>query len=320
VSVVITAYQHERFVARAIESALDQRGVDFEVLAGDDASTDGTREVIERYARAHPQLIRPFFPERNLGLGGSAMFAELLARARGEYIAYLDGDDYWTSPEKLRRQVAHLDENPDCAMCFHDVLCRYEDGSRPDARFTGWRRARQIGLTELLDGCQISAGATLFRRDVIHPLPDWYFRLPWGDGPRYVMAAARGTLDYLPEVMGVYRIHAGGRYRSLPRLRALELRVSYYEQLPVPPEHRPHLRRRLADTWVKLGFEHDRLGDRAAARECLAESLRVEPFDPRRLRRPRGERRRLMLWLLLKAPLSLARHPRVADWRRRRAT
>jgi glycosyltransferase involved in cell wall biosynthesis len=318
VSVLVTAYEHERYIARALDGVLDQRGVAFEVLVGDDASTDGTRDVIERYARAHPGLIRTFLPERNLGHGGSALFAALLERSRGEYVAGLDGDDFWTSPEKLQRQVAYMDAHPGCAMCFHDVLCHHEDGSQPDARFTGFRPAPRVDLGELLDGCQIGSCAPLFRRDAITPLPEWYLGLPWGDAPLYVLAAARGTIDYLPDVMGVYRIHGQGMYRGLPRLRVLELQTGYYERLRVPPEHEAHLRRRLADTWVKLGLEHERLGDRDAARECLAESLRVDPFDPRRLRERRWERRRLALWLLLKAPLPLAHHPRLAEWRRRR--
>jgi glycosyltransferase involved in cell wall biosynthesis len=301
VSVLVTAYQHERYIARALDGVLEQRGVPFELLVGDDASTDGTRAVIERYARAHPSLIRTFLPERNLGQGGSAIFAELLARARGELVAGLDGDDFWTSPDKLRLQVAHMDAHPGCAMCFHDVLCSYDDG-RPDERFTGEPDARRLGVPELLDGCQIGSCAPLFRRAALHPLPDWYFDLPWGDAPLYILAAGHGTIDYLPEVMGVYRIHGAGMYRSLPRVRVLELQTGYFERLRVPPEHEPQLRRKLADTWVKLGLEHERLGAREKARECLAESLRVERFDPHRLREPRAERRRLALWLLLKAP------------------
>jgi glycosyltransferase involved in cell wall biosynthesis len=303
VSVLVTAYEHERYIGRALEGVLEQRGVPFEVLVGDDASTDGTRDVIERYARAHPRLIRTFLPERNLGHGGSVLFKALLERAQGEYVAGLDGDDFWTSPDKLRRQVAYMDEHPGCAMCFHDVVCHYEDGSRLDARFTGQLPVRQVDLPRLLEGCQIGSCAPLFRRDAIHPLPEWYLGLPWGDAPLYVLAAGRGTIDYLPEVMGVYRIHNQGMYRGLPRVRVLELQISYYEHVRVPPEHEARLRRRLADTWVKLGLEQQRLGDREAARGSLSESLRVQPFDARRLREPRGERRRLALWLLVTMPL-----------------
>lgn len=124
VSVLMTSFQHERYIARAIDGVLEQGGdVQFELLVGDDASTDGTREVIAEYARAHPQVIRTFFPERNLGQGGKTIFSALIGLSRGDYIAVLDGDDYWTSPEKLRRQVTYLDEHPECSMCFHNVLC-----------------------------------------------------------------------------------------------------------------------------------------------------------------------------------------------------
>lgn len=319
VSVLVRAYEQERYIARALDSVLDQQGVEYELLVGDDGSTDGTRAVIERYAAAHPGLIRPLLPERNLGHGGRALFAALLGQARGEYVARLDGDDFWSSPEKLLRQVDYLDEHPGCAICFHDVLCHHEDGSRPDYRFTGSRSATEVDLHELLEGCQIASIATLFRRDAIHPLPGWYLDMPWDDAPLYVLAAQRGTIDYLPEVMAVYRIHDRGTYRGLPRVRVLELQTGYYERLPVPPEYEPHLRRRLAHTWVKLGLEHERLGAPDAARECLAKSLRIEPFRARRLRERRGERQRLALWLLLKAPRRLAHHPRLADWRRRKA-
>jgi glycosyltransferase involved in cell wall biosynthesis len=318
VSVLLTAYQHERFIARALDGVLSQRGVSFEVLVGDDASTDGTREVIGRYVRTHAELISTFFPQRNLGHGGSAIFSELVRQARGTYVAGLDGDDFWTAPDKLARQVAHMDADPDCSMCFHDVLCRYEDGSRPDRRFTGPGAVRRLGLRELLDGIQIGSCAPLFRREAISPLPDWYVELPWGDAPLYVLAATHGAIDYLPDVMGVYRIHDGGMYRGLPRLQVLKLQVSYYQRLRVPSAYAALLRTKLADTWTKLGLEHDRLGDRDAARMCLDESTAIAPFDPRRLH-TRIERRRLLLWVLLKAPPALVHHSRVVDWRRRRA-
>jgi glycosyltransferase involved in cell wall biosynthesis len=307
VSVLVTAFEHERFIARALDGVLDQRGVSFELLIGDDASTDGTRAVIERYARAHPELIRTLFPERNLGQGGSALFGALLGQARGELVAGLDGDDYWTSPDKLSRQVEHMDANPGCAMCFHEVIRHHEDGSQPDTPLTGTLPASSMGVPELLAGFQIGACATLFRRAAIHPLPDWYFDLPWGDAPLYILAASHGTIDYLPESMGVYRIHSAGMYSGIPRVRVLELQTKYYEHVRVPPEHEPQLQRRLADTWVKLGLEHARLGSRDSARECLARSLQIEPFDPRRLAEPRAERRRLALWLRLKAPAPLRR-------------
>ncbi len=320
VSVLITSYQHERYIARALDGVLEQSG-DFpvEILVGDDASSDGTRAVIAEYCRAHGDRIQTVLPDRNLGLGGKAIFSELVDAAGGDYLAMLDGDDFWTSPDKLRRQVAHLDEHPECSMCFHDVLRRYEDGSRPDARFTGPDHPRRVGVRELLDGFQLGSCSPVFRRETIAPLPAWYFDVPWGDGPLYLLAAEQGEIHYLPEVMGVYRIHEHGMYRGLSRLEALELRARHYEGVRVSLPFESHRRRRLAESWVKLGLEHERLGDRPSARDCLARSIELAPFDPRRLRHEPGEKRRVVLWLLLKAPTAVTHQPRVAAWRSRRA-
>ena len=94
VSVLMTSFQHERYIARAIDGVLEQCGVEFELLVGDDASTDRTRDVISEYAQAHPELIRTVFPERNLGQAGKAIFSELIGLARGDYFVVLDNDDY----------------------------------------------------------------------------------------------------------------------------------------------------------------------------------------------------------------------------------
>jgi glycosyltransferase involved in cell wall biosynthesis len=269
VSVLLTSFEHERYVAQALDGVLAQEGVDFELLVGDDASTDGTRAVIERYARAHPGVIRTFLPERNMGNGGKAIFAALIAQARGDLFAVLDADDYWTAPDKLRRQVTYLDEHPEVAVCFHDVLCVHEDDGGPDAPWNGPGQPVEVDVPQLLDRCVVASCSPLMRRDALLPLPGWYFELPWGDWPLYLIAARHGAVRFMPELMGVYRIHAGGMYRGLPRLRALELRTAFYAGIEVAPEHERLRRRKLAGTYVKRALEHNRLGERAAALRCL---------------------------------------------------
>jgi glycosyltransferase involved in cell wall biosynthesis len=290
VSVLVTAYQHEAYIADCLEGVLAQRGVAFELLVGDDASTDGTRDVVRRYARAHPDVVRAFLPERNLGQGGKAIFDVLVNRARGDYLAMLDGDDYWTSPDKLRRQAAHLDEHPGCAMCFHDVLRVLDGSGGPGERQNGADAAQTIGVRDLLDHCVVAACSPMFRRAAIAPLPAWYFDLPWGDWPLYFMAAERGALHYLPDVMGVYRIHPGGMYQGLSRLQDLETRTAFYRGVRVPPAHERDRRRRVGDTYLKRAREHDRLGQRTAAARCLAQAVRHRPSILLRVPPALGER------------------------------
>jgi glycosyltransferase involved in cell wall biosynthesis len=111
-------YNHEAWIASAIDSALAQ-SVPFsvEILVADDCSTDGTREIVREYAERHPETIRTFLPDQNLGVAG--IWLRAARQCRGEYVAILEGDDYWTSPEKLARQVALLDSHRDWVSCFH---------------------------------------------------------------------------------------------------------------------------------------------------------------------------------------------------------
>lgn len=302
VSVIVTSYQHERYIARALDSVVDQdRGVVYEVLVGDDASDDRSRAIIAEYAEAHPDRIRPFFPEVNLGLEGKAMFNALLQRARGEYVAKLDGDDYWTSEAKLRRQVAYLDAHPECSMCFHNVVWRHEDGSRPDVPYNTPDQASDLEMQDLLSANPVASCSAVFRREAIHPLPAWFFEQPWGDWQLNLIASQHGSIHYLPELMAVHLTHPGGMWSQLSWLEALEGITRCQEGLRgvVPPELEWRRREALAETWAKRAVEHARLDDRAQARRCLRESFRVRPIDARRLRRGGGERRRIVLWLRL---------------------
>ena len=118
VSVVMLTYNHEKFIAQAIESVLIQRtNFPIELVVGEDCSTDGTREIVRRYAAARPDIIRLVFHEKNVGAYENGQ--DVLAACQGEYIALLEGDDYWTSPDKLQRQADYLDAQPACALCFH---------------------------------------------------------------------------------------------------------------------------------------------------------------------------------------------------------
>jgi glycosyltransferase involved in cell wall biosynthesis len=277
VSVLMTTFEHERYIARALDGVLEQRGVEFELLVGDDASTDGTRAILSEYARAHPGVVRSFLPNRNLGQGGKAIFSDLIEQATGDYLAVLDGDDYWTSPDKLRRQVTYLNDHPECSACFHNVLCVYEDEARPDEPYNGPDQPAHVDVAALLDRCVVASCSPVFRRPTISPLPRWYFELPWGDWPLYFMAAEHGQLHYLPELMGVYRIHRAGMYSGLSRLEALEKRTAFYEGLRVSPEYEAARRNKLAETWVKRALEHNRLVQRPAALRCLGTAMRVSP-------------------------------------------
>lgn len=301
VSVLITAYDHEAYIGQAIEGVLEQTGVAFELLVGDDCSTDGTRAVIDGYARRHPDVVIPFYPDANLGGGGKVLFAELIRRSRGQYIAGMDGDDWWTSPDKLRTQVDHLDAQPGASMVFHNAVRHWVDAREPDRLYNPPDQPPVLDPRDLFRANPVAACTPMFRREVLDPLPEWYFQLPWGDLPLYLLAAGAGELHYRPDVMGVYRLHRTGMFSKLTPLQQDGQDAAYYRGLAgvVPPHLEAHRRRRLATALAGMARQLALAGDHQAAHDHLAESFRTARMDPRRLRPGQGELKRVALWASL---------------------
>jgi glycosyltransferase involved in cell wall biosynthesis len=184
VTALIMAYNHERLVEQAIESALLQElDVGYEILIADDCSTETTRSIVQRYGERHPDRIRLFLPEQNMG--ENAMRVAGTRAARGTYIAFLDGDDYWTSPRKLQRQAEFLSERPDYAICFHNALVVYDDGSvaphpfhseNPTQRLSRGMPPDSCGLEEIAPGNFMQLSSVMFRNRLVHDFPPWYFQ------------------------------------------------------------------------------------------------------------------------------------------------
>ncbi len=279
VSVVLLTYNHERFLAQAIDSILAQRTRGpFELLISEDCSTDRTREVIRRYLTQHPGRIRVFHSESNLNSNEVTLRA--LRAARGRYVAFLDGDDYWTSDEKLQRQVDFLDAHPECAMCFHNAVVFRDDGTAPPRQFTRSTLPAVTELPALLADNYIAGCSAMVRRDLLTGLPAWYENAPFGDWPLYVLAAQHGSIGFLPDTMGAYRLHERGLWSSSPRLTQLEGLVGFYKsisaQLGVP--YRRYTSTLLAARYFELGVLHQEAGRHADALECFVRSLRLRPF------------------------------------------
>ena len=124
VSVVVATYNQEKYIRHTLESIVSQKvNFDFEVLVGDDCSTDKNAEIIKEYAEKYPGIIVPILREKNLGMGGNV--ADLTMRTTGEYVAFIEGDDYWIDENKLQKQVDFLDSHPDYVACFG--LCQIVD-------------------------------------------------------------------------------------------------------------------------------------------------------------------------------------------------
>ncbi len=213
VSVLMITYNHERFIAQAIASVLMQQTTfRYEIVIGEDCSTDGTRAIIEQFQQQHPDRIRVLRRDRNLGMVKN--FADTYAACRGKYIAMLEGDDFWTDPHKLHTMVSFLHDNPQYAICFHRVRAFYDTGERPDFLLPVLRPKDTTTVTELLPFTYITTTSAVVFRKNITCFPKWFFTLNNYDHALHILNAQHGLIKFFAEPMGCYRLHTGSVWSS----------------------------------------------------------------------------------------------------------
>lgn len=211
VSVVVPTFQHAGFIGRCLDSIMQQE-VSFavEVLVGEDESTDGTREICERYAAEHPDRIRLFLRSRKDVINimgrptGRANFQGLLTSAQGKYIALCEGDDYWSDPMKLQKQVDRLESDPRIVLSFHAVHVLKPDGALVDDQITKVPEHYRTRLDLATRGNYIHTPTVMFR-NVLDGFPPEFRDSPNGDFFIYMLLSGYGELDYSSEAMSVYR-------------------------------------------------------------------------------------------------------------------
>ncbi|HCW08963.1 MAG TPA: hypothetical protein DGG95_16530 [Cytophagales bacterium] len=222
VSVRLMTFNQEEYIGNAIESILMQQ-TDFfvEVVIGDDFSTDRTLEILKSYSSTDKIHIKIL--ERGVGdsywrkrqeLGRLYNFRNIIENCTGKYIALLDGDDYWTDPLKLQKQVDLLEADSKLSICFHNVKV-HNSFTESIIDFLGTNFKGISELDELFEGNNyIPTCSVVYRRNAI-VLPPWFTRLPFGDYGLHIIAARSGKIKYINETMGVYRVHHTGAYSRL---------------------------------------------------------------------------------------------------------
>jgi len=206
-SVSIVTFQEVNYIRQALNSVLQQQ-TDFpvEIIVGDDASTDGTRKVLQDIQRQHPEKIQLLLPEKNYGDFGLSNFMSTIDASNSEYVAFLDGDDYWNDPAKLQRQVDFLDEHPECALCCHRVKHLSDNGLielsvRPAIR----EEIYDVG-TLLMQNFAPKI-STVVRRSVINQVPQWYrtTKIASADWVFNILAGRSGKIGFIDTPMAVHR-------------------------------------------------------------------------------------------------------------------
>jgi glycosyltransferase involved in cell wall biosynthesis len=286
VSVCVQTYNHEPFIAEALDSVLMQEtDFDYEIVLGEDESQDRTREICIDCAARYPRRIRLFLRSRKDVIHidgrqtGRFNFVGNLKAARGQYIALLDGDDYWSDRDKLQKQVDFLEAHPECSMCFHNVRVIYEDGSQEPQNYCPSGQKEISGLEDILKRNFIPSCSVMFRRGLAPELPDWFYLTQMGDWPLHLMNAEKGRIGYIDQVMGVYRVHSGGAWSSLSQIELLHENIKFYHYANAHLGFRYDrlIKTCLSDRYCTLASAYARDGDMAKARIYARRSLAERP-------------------------------------------
>ena len=221
VSVMLITYNHAKYIAQALESVLIQEtDFDFEINVVEDCSTDGTQEIVMRYVRKYPHIVKPYFNQRNIGFKVTQKnFYRGFRTLTGDYFAILEGDDYWISPHKLQKQVDFLEANPDFAICAHNTLKVYEDGSSDPHRFLYWGQRGDATVEDVICLRSFFHTTGILYRNVFKGVPPRHYRSKWScDIFIMISHAVFGKVHHIDEDMAVYRAHSAGRFSGMPLL------------------------------------------------------------------------------------------------------
>jgi glycosyltransferase involved in cell wall biosynthesis len=278
ISVLLITYNHAPFVRQAVESVLRQKtSRPWELIISEDASTDGTLDVVRSAVGGDPR-VRYLVSETNLHSNESV--ARAIRAARGRYVSIIDGDDYWIVDDKLERQAAILDAEPQLSACFHNGLVLEGDASEPsDRRWTPSDQRETMGIEQIWQGNPYAAFAGMIRRDALAGIGTWYSELTpmITDWPLYALCAEHGDLRFVDEPVGVYRLHEHGQFSSLSTRAKLDSTAALYRALDAGLDRRHH---REAISGASTFFV-DRAevyladGERSLARRCLRHALRA---------------------------------------------
>ena len=211
VSIHCLAYNHKNYIAQAIESFLMQKtNFDYEIIIGEDCSTDGTREIVFDYAKKYPDLIRLVTSDENVGMNENALRTKLAAK--GKYIAYCEGDDYWIDPLKLQKQIDFLEANQDYGM-VHTDLHEYNTVKKT-WRKNIWANKRLFQEGDLFNSLIIGRTTGIYtctatiRRDILIDYLEDYIglNLAMGDTFMWLVISAQSKVGYFSEPTAVRQL------------------------------------------------------------------------------------------------------------------
>jgi glycosyltransferase involved in cell wall biosynthesis len=232
VSIQCTVYNQEKYIKDCLDGFVMQKtNFKFEAIVHDDASTDGSAAIIREYAEKYPNIIKPILETENQYSKGT--LSQIMdSQMRGKYIAVCEGDDYWTDPYKLQKQVDFMDSHLDYSMCFTNAVVKTELNNyrKLDENMYAHLKEKDYTGEELLETWSVPTASVMYRNidiDNIPHNPEFMF----GDIVWFLWNASRGKIHCLNEKMVVYRRHAGSATTSKGDDNHSEKLIAHYNKI-----------------------------------------------------------------------------------------
>ena len=214
VAVFMVTYNHEKYISQAIKSVLEQKtSFPIKLFIGEDCSNDKTRDICIDYFLSNPRRIKLFLNEINIGgTKNSLQVYQACLLSGAKYIAMLEGDDYWTDPYKLQKQVDFLEAHPDFSMTFGNALIEDHIGKYRRQGLYIKRNEPEVILPEMAIGLGLPTLTMVFRNNI--QIPEWYNNVISGDYFLRLILSTKGNFYYHGEVFGIHRKHISGISRT----------------------------------------------------------------------------------------------------------
>ncbi|MBJ7278471.1 glycosyltransferase [Marinobacter salarius] len=277
VSVAIITYNQREFLRECIDSILNQDYSNFEIVVADDASTDGTQDMLREYDRKHPGKFVLKLGEKNQGITANSNAAHFACK--GKYICWMGGDDLML-PGKLSQQTAFMEKAPEYVICYHDLEVFESPSQRKLRLFSEKAKPRTGSLRELLRyGCFMGACSVMVRRSSA-PKSGFDMRVSIASDWLYYVRTTQsgGRIGYLPSVLGKYRRHASNVTRQpseqlMERSAQQDHFISAAIMLSEFPEYTQDIRSRIADLlYSSRGFS-----EKNKAKGYVCAALNIKP-------------------------------------------
>lgn len=278
-SIALTTYNHENYIAKALESIVNQHlNFDYEIVIGNDCSTDNTQKVINEYKNKYPDIIRQIEIKTNLGY--IANFDLTMQSCLGDYIAIFDGDDIMI-PEKLIRQVEYLDNNPDCALVGHKARAFHSKTGKTLRIIAPPKRKNKYTINDLIYyGSFFANSSKMFRKSAypeegidtrVKKIADWYITIE---------IAKKGKIGFIDEVLVEYRVHDSSIMQTISMKEQSEDILYILDKFRASniavPAH--VYRRQTSYAYLALGIGYLIEGRKRLARRELLKAIKTDPF------------------------------------------